>query len=630
MAVKGFDTVGSRAYIADIRFIVFGQAVPGRFCQVRRAFRAARLTKPSRERGLEPKSKVGVSTALDSTEALLRQGHVSKRVQRSSLNDVFGLGGIFHPPFYEKWGVFMRTLVWVVCLLIPLVSFASDPLPLTNWPVPGRSGDVSAMADLGGASIFVAVTPCRVVDTRNAIGAYGGPKPTAGTTRTFDIDSGPCTGIPNGAASYSLSFGVTQTDAGGFLTAWNTGGSQPVVATMTWFGANQTLSNAAIVPASSAGAINVFLGAGTHLTIDINGYYMDSGGNLNTGVNLWVEGSVSGTGVVRVQNNNTASTSALTSALRGVIQTTANGPTALSAEQLATSGANYGVHANNNSLSQRAYGVLGRGGNAAWGSPNVAVAGVRGIAGGGSFNYGLMGEGLTGGVIGYRTDAAGVTQTSGIVAFSGSTGLYTAYNLSVVGTKSFVEPHPSDASKIIKYVALEGAEAGTYFRGRGRVRNGVAIIQVPDDFRMVSDSESLTVQITPVGQMANYAVASLDLNRVVIQASRDIEFFYLVQGVRKAFKEFIPVQEAVEEGYFLPKGPDDRLDNYASNAEHKQRLIQNGTFNEDGSVNLGTAERQGWAQQWRERDAAIRATQMIGVEPAADDSMRPASPGKSQ
>jgi hypothetical protein len=524
----------------------------------------------------------------------------------------------------------MRTLVWIVCLLVPLASFASDPLPLTNWPVPIQSGgDVSAMADLSHAAVFVAVTPCRVVDTRNATGAYGGPKPTQGLTRTFDIDSGPCSGIPSGAASYSLNFGVTQTNASGYLTAWNTGATQPVVATMTWFSASQTLSNSAIVPASTAGAIDVFFAVGTHLTIDINGYFMASGGALNPGIQLWLDGAVHGSGVVRVANQNTTSTSAITSALRGVIATTQSGPTAVSAQQLALSGANYAVHAHNNSISSRAYGVLGRGGNANWGSPNSGVVGVRGIAAGGTNNVGLIGEGTSGGMIGMRVDSAGAWQTYGAAGVTGTTGLYTPNDLAVGGTKNFVEPHPFDALKIIKYVALEGPEAGTYFRGRGRVRNGVAIIQVPEDFRLVSDSESLTVQITPVGQMASYAVASLDLNRVVVQASRDIEFFYIVHGVRKAFKEFVPMQESALEGFFLPQGPDDRIENYAPNPELRQRLISNGTFNEDGSVNLVTAERHGWAQQWRERDATVRANQMMGAEPAADEGMRPSSPGKS-
>ena len=46
-------------------------------------------------------------------------------------------------------------------------------------------------------------------------------------------------------------------------------------------------------------------------------------------------------------------------------------------------------------------------------------------------------------------------------AFYASTGDYGGN-----GAKYFVEPHPTDPTKMIKYVSLEGPESGTYFRGR--------------------------------------------------------------------------------------------------------------------------------------------------------------------
>ncbi len=39
---------------------------------------------------------------------------------------------------------------------------------------------------------FVPVTPCRVVDTRRAAGAFGGPSLAAGTSRDFPIVQGAC------------------------------------------------------------------------------------------------------------------------------------------------------------------------------------------------------------------------------------------------------------------------------------------------------------------------------------------------------------------------------------------------------------------------------------------------------
>jgi hypothetical protein len=36
--------------------------------------------------------------------------------------------------------------------------------------------------------------------------------------------------------------------------------------------------------------------------------------------------------------------------------------------------------------------------------------------------------------------------------------------------------------------------------------------------------------------------------------------------------------------------------------EAKRRLIANGTYNADGTVNIETAERVGWTRLWRERE----------------------------
>lgn len=72
----------------------------------------------------------------------------------------------------------------------------------------------------------VTVTPCRVVDTRGANGPFGGPALVGNASRTFNLPSGPCAGIPSNAAAYSLNFtviGAAGTFQGGFLTAWPTG-----------------------------------------------------------------------------------------------------------------------------------------------------------------------------------------------------------------------------------------------------------------------------------------------------------------------------------------------------------------------------------------------------------------------
>lgn len=122
---------------------------------------------------------------------------------------------------------------------------------------------------------FIAMTPCRVVDTRSGGGPYAGPILAADSPRTFDIPTGPCAGIPASAAAYSLNITATASpfaNPGSYLTAWPAGEPTPNVSTLN-YATGQTIANAAIVPAGAGGAISVVSNASTHLIVDINGYY---------------------------------------------------------------------------------------------------------------------------------------------------------------------------------------------------------------------------------------------------------------------------------------------------------------------------------------------------------------------
>lgn len=182
-------------------------------------------------------------------------------------------------------------------------------------------------------------------------------------------------------------------------------------------------------------------------------------------------------------------------------------------------------------------------------------------------------------------------------------GVFALGDIGASGTKHFVDPHPSDPSKAISYVSLEGPEAGTYFRGRARFQSGIARITVPEHFRLVTDPEGLSVQVTPIGAMATVAVLRVDRNEIVVQSSRDVEFFYIVQGVREAFRNIDPVISAAP---FSPRTPDARIPAYLSE-EQKRRLIANGTYNADGTVNVETARRLGWDRMWQARSGPPEA-----------------------
>ncbi len=124
---------------------------------------------------------------------------------------------------------------------------------------------------------FIPVTPCRVVDTRNQNGQFGGPPLQAGTYRNFPLPQGSCD-IPANAAAYSLNVTVVPPSGGklGYLTIWPTGKTQPLVSTMN-SPDGRTKANAAIVPAGAGGSVSVYVTDTTNLVLDIDGYFTPVG-----------------------------------------------------------------------------------------------------------------------------------------------------------------------------------------------------------------------------------------------------------------------------------------------------------------------------------------------------------------
>jgi hypothetical protein len=122
-----------------------------------------------------------------------------------------------------------------------------------------------------GSLNFYTVNPCRVADTRNATGPLGGPIMNAGSARTFPLPTGAC-GLPVNSGAYSLNVTVAPPAFMGFLTAWPTGQAQPTTSTLNDAKGIVT-ANAAIIPAGTAGGLDVFVLNQTHVIIDVNGYF---------------------------------------------------------------------------------------------------------------------------------------------------------------------------------------------------------------------------------------------------------------------------------------------------------------------------------------------------------------------
>jgi hypothetical protein len=128
----------------------------------------------------------------------------------------------------------------------------------------------------GGSSLmFYPLTPCRVADTRLALGPLGGPAMAAGQSRTFAVSASSCT-VPSSASAYSLNFTVVPRKALAYLSTWPTGSSQPLVSTLN-APTGAITANAAIVPAGTGGAIDVYTTDLADVVIDINGYFAPAG-----------------------------------------------------------------------------------------------------------------------------------------------------------------------------------------------------------------------------------------------------------------------------------------------------------------------------------------------------------------
>jgi hypothetical protein len=142
--------------------------------------------------------------------------------------------------------------------------------------LPARSATL-AVLDLEApppAASYYTLTPCRLIDTRNAAGPYGGPALSAGE-RTFNL-AGTC-GIPTTAQALAVNLTVVAPAQGGDLRAFAAGSAAPLASALN-FGAGQTRTNNAILPVTTDGngglTVHLDMGPGTAQVIaDVFGYF---------------------------------------------------------------------------------------------------------------------------------------------------------------------------------------------------------------------------------------------------------------------------------------------------------------------------------------------------------------------
>jgi hypothetical protein len=110
---------------------------------------------------------------------------------------------------------------------------------------------------------FYTLLPCRVLDTRQSIGAFEGQ-------RTFPVTTGVNCSVPANAQAFVTNATVVPSAPLFYLTLWP-GGPQPEVSTLNAENGAIT-SNMAIVP-SANGSIDAFAPTPTQLILDVSSYF---------------------------------------------------------------------------------------------------------------------------------------------------------------------------------------------------------------------------------------------------------------------------------------------------------------------------------------------------------------------
>ena len=162
----------------------------------------------------------------------------------------------------------------LLCVAAVLAASAQQVIdvPLRNWTIPpyrsssGGSG-LSPMTDISPGIGFVAITPCRIADTRGlGFGGQAGPPALDTGTRTFQI-AGTVAGVPSqcgipvGADAVSFQFTIVFPNTAGNLIAWPAGGALPTISVLNWSAGETALGNGTIVPISAGGALSVQINA---------------------------------------------------------------------------------------------------------------------------------------------------------------------------------------------------------------------------------------------------------------------------------------------------------------------------------------------------------------------------------
>jgi Periplasmic copper-binding protein (NosD) len=133
--------------------------------------------------------------------------------------------------------------------------------------------DAQAIASVGAG--YTPVTPLRILDTRNAIGISTKTPISGGSDVVVQVAGKG--GVPANAQAVVVNVTAVSPTAGGLLTVYPDGSTQPGTSSLN-YAANQTVPNL-VTTEMTDGKIRIHVNESgtTHILVDLQGYYGDSG-----------------------------------------------------------------------------------------------------------------------------------------------------------------------------------------------------------------------------------------------------------------------------------------------------------------------------------------------------------------
>ena len=141
----------------------------------------------------------------------------------------------------------------------------------------GTSASTAAVGEsfIGDGGTYHALTPARILDTRNGIGGFPVHRVSANTAIALQVTGRG--GVPaNGVSAVVMNVTVTDPTGAGFVTAYPTGSTRPNASNLN-FVAGLTVPNLVEVALSGSGQVSLFVGgASADLVADVEGWVGDA------------------------------------------------------------------------------------------------------------------------------------------------------------------------------------------------------------------------------------------------------------------------------------------------------------------------------------------------------------------